>query len=387
MEKPAFLTKAQREEMRKKQEEEKKKLESQQKEQIKTQIEEFIKKGIFSEFKYWRNTNILIGKEDLREMEKKKREEERNSREKYRSRKYKKSPNRSRSRSHSNERKQNLTQNSNIDSEKVIPMNEKEIENMKKRYLGLNKEHKKIQKPSEKFHTNFVFDWDESEDTSRDISSFYEKRLDPHLLFGKGRIGGVDYNIQKESYEAAISKNNGKQNEEDKNEHDNKLLGKDREETKHWSKKSLEEMTMRDWRIFREDNDISLKGSKAPLPIRNWKESNLPDYILRAINRMGYSQPTEIQMQGIPAGLERKDMIGIAPTGSGKSCAYLVPFIICLSNMPPLDAKNFDDGPRGLILTPTRELAIQVDEDFKKLAHYTKLTSACVVGGVFLLIL
>ena len=89
-------------------------------------------------------------------------------------------------------------------------------------------------------------------------------------------------------------------------------------------------------------------------------------------------------MQAITIGIERRDLIGIAPTGSGKSCAYLAPLICCLASMPPLYLKNYDDGPRSLIMTPTRELAIQVEEDFKRLAHYTKLTSALVVGGVFL---
>jgi ATP-dependent RNA helicase DDX23/PRP28 len=87
-------------------------------------------------------------------------------------------------------------------------------------------------------------------------------------------------------------------------------------------------------------------------------------------------------MQGIPIGIEQRDLIAIAPTGSGKSCAYLVPLIYCLASMPALDMNNFDDGPRALVLVPTRELAIQVEADFKKLAHYTKLTSALVIGGV-----
>eukprot|EP01022_Parablepharisma_sp_SALTPOND_P026554 TRINITY_DN64393_c3_g1_i1.p2 TRINITY_DN64393_c3_g1~~TRINITY_DN64393_c3_g1_i1.p2 ORF type:complete len:447 (+),score=46.62 TRINITY_DN64393_c3_g1_i1:131-1342(+) len=359
MEKPVFLTKAQREEQKRKQEEEKKRLEEEQKLQNQLAVQEYLKKGKYI------NNNPYLGKEEIREIERKRREEERNRRERYRQRRHKKSRSRSRSRERTNTK---------VD-QKSVPMSENEIEHLKKQYLGINKEKKKIQKPSEKFHTNFVFEWDESEDTSKDVGGFYASRHDPHLLFGKGRIGGVDPALQKESFEAALARN-GKEGREEAR------LIKDDKKNIHWSKKPISEMTSRDWRIFREDNDISLKGSKAPLPFRNWNESNLPDYIMRALERAGYMRPTEIQMQGIPVGIERKDMIGVAPTGSGKSCAYLVPLICCLASMPPLDEKNYDDGPRGMILTPTRELAIQVEEEFRKLAHYTKLTSALVVGGV-----
>ncbi len=213
----------------------------------------------------------------------------------------------------------------------------------------------------------------------------HANRYEPHILFGKGRIGGVDQDLQKKSAAAAFVHTD--QQEEFKAPEDR------RDRDRHWSKKSLAEMTSRDWRIFREDHDITLKGSKAPLPIRDWKESSLlPDFVCKALDRAGFSKPMDVQVQGIPIGLERKDMIAIAPTGSGKSVAYLAPLICCLSSLPPMDEKNFDDGisyeitpdigPRGIILTPTRELAIQVDEEFKKMAYYTKLTSAVVVGGV-----
>jgi len=301
---------------------------------------------------------MIIGREQLREMERKKREEERMSRERRRRDKRKDSPERRRSRS---------KEKAQLNTSGVL-MTEKEIEYMKKQYLGLIREKKKLQKPSEMFHTNFVFDWDESEDTSKDISDLYSSRKDPHLLFGKGHLGGIDPTLRK-------------------NHNESSDIGRRSSKDVHWSRKKVEEMTSRDWRIFREDNDISLKGTKAPFPFRSWEESNLPDYILKAISRMGYKKPTEIQMQGIPIGIEQRDLIAIAPTGSGKSCAYLTPLIYCLASMPPLDMDNFDDGPRALILTPTRELAIQIAADFEKLAHYAKLTSALVIGGVMFIVI
>jgi len=68
---------------------------------------------------------------------------------------------------------------------------------MKQHYLGLNKEKKKLQKPSEKFKNIFNFEWDNSEDTSNDTNPLYNKRLEPHLLFGRGYIAGMDIKEQK----------------------------------------------------------------------------------------------------------------------------------------------------------------------------------------------
>lgn len=62
-------------------------------------------------------------------------------------------------------------------------------------------------------------------------------------------------------------------------------------------------------------------------------------------------------MQAIPIGMERKDMIGIAPTGSGKSLAYLIPLISYLKTLPPIDYDSASEGPYAIILLPARELA------------------------------
>lgn len=139
-------------------------------------------------------------------------------------------------------------------------------------------------------------------------------------------------------------------------------------------------MTDRDWRIFREDHEIIIKGGRVPFPMRSWSEYNLPEFILKSIKDSGYKSPTSIQMQAIPIGLEKRDLIGLAPTGSGKSAAFLIPLIIYLNDLPPV-SENRQDGPYSMILAPSRELALQIFEEFKKFAKYTKLKAACVVGG------
>jgi len=61
-------------------------------------------------------------------------------------------------------------------------------------------------------------------------------------------------------------------------------------------------MTERDWRIFREDNNIIIKGGRVPKPMRNWDEGDLPPYIIDSVRRLKYEKPTSIQMQTIPIG-------------------------------------------------------------------------------------
>ena len=86
-------------------------------------------------------------------------------------------------------------------------------------------------------------------------------------------------------------------------------------------------------------------------------------------------------MQAIPVGQQLRDMMGLAPTGSGKSCAFLLPMIGFLMRMPPVVGWVAENGPYGLIMAPTRELAQQIDLEFQKLAANTRLRSIVVVGG------
>lgn len=90
----------------------------------------------------------------------------------------------------------------------------------------------------------------------------------------------------------------------------------------------LDLMSARDWRIFREDFQISTKGGHVPNPIRNWEESGLPGEIMTAIQKAGYEKPTPIQMQAIPIGMENRDIIGLAETGSGKTAAFVIPMMV-----------------------------------------------------------
>jgi ATP-dependent RNA helicase RhlE len=96
--------------------------------------------------------------------------------------------------------------------------------------------------------------------------------------------------------------------------------------------------------------------------------------LLDAVEALGYKEPTPIQEKAIPLMLEGKDVIGSAQTGTGKTAAFALPIIHQIGTHGP--------GPRCLILEPTRELASQTEESFKKFARFTNLTVSVVFGGV-----
>ena len=86
-------------------------------------------------------------------------------------------------------------------------------------------------------------------------------------------------------------------------------------------------------------------------------------------------------MQGIPVVLERRDMVGIAETGSGKTATFVIPLAAIIMKLPKLDYTNYDLGPYGLIIVPTRELALQIEQEAKKFLDPLGLSCVSIVGG------
>jgi superfamily II DNA/RNA helicase len=109
----------------------------------------------------------------------------------------------------------------------------------------------------------------------------------------------------------------------------------------------------------------------------SFSELGLSDKVLAAVQAAGYTTPTPIQAQGIPHVLARRDVLGIAQTGTGKTAAFTLPMITMLEN-----GRARARMPRTLILEPTRELAAQVYENFEKYGVGQKLNVALVIGGV-----
>lgn len=141
---------------------------------------------------------------------------------------------------------------------------------------------------------------------------------------------------------------------------------------KPWQEKTWEEMTDRDWRILKEDFEITTKGGSIENPLRNWYELGLLGKELEDIlvKRLGYKEPTPIQRIAIPniCRKDKRDFLGIAATGSGKTLAFLIPIMTRMNNSEPRPiAVKTLEGPKAVILAPTRELAQQIEEEAKKM--------------------
>ncbi|MDR2978981.1 MAG: DEAD/DEAH box helicase [Bacteroidales bacterium] len=110
-----------------------------------------------------------------------------------------------------------------------------------------------------------------------------------------------------------------------------------------------------------------------------FKELNIIEPILKAIMEKGYTVPTPIQEKAIPVALTKRDVLGCAQTGTGKTAAFAIPIIQLLSQHPLPGKKR---PVRALILTPTRELAIQIDECFQDYGKHTLIRQGLIFGGV-----
>ncbi len=111
-----------------------------------------------------------------------------------------------------------------------------------------------------------------------------------------------------------------------------------------------------------------------------FEQLNLIEPILRALQHEGYENPTPIQEESIPGILKGNDLLGCAQTGTGKTAAFAIPVLQLLYNQgPPAKAHR---PIRALILTPTRELAIQIDESFGAYGKHTGLRHSVIFGGV-----
>jgi len=127
----------------------------------------------------------------------------------------------------------------------------------------------------------------------------------------------------------------------------------------------------------REASVIPIVGGPPPEPTRpTFADLGLSEDLLRAIEELGYRHPTPIQEQAIPFVLMGRDVMGVAQTGTGKTAGFTLPMLDILTGR-----RARARMPRSLILEPTRELALQVAENFQQYGKYLKLTHALIIGG------
>ena len=138
------------------------------------------------------------------------------------------------------------------------------------------------------------------------------------------------------------------------------------------------------------DSDVAIATAAAPVappapiaaPTVSFADFGLAPEILRALSEQGYTHPTPIQEQAIPVVLQGRDVMGAAQTGTGKTAGFSLPIIQLLLAHASSSMSPARHPVRALILTPTRELAVQVAENVKAYAKHTPLRSTVVFGGM-----
>ncbi|KAF5400783.1 DEAD box ATP-dependent RNA helicase [Paragonimus heterotremus] len=141
----------------------------------------------------------------------------------------------------------------------------------------------------------------------------------------------------------------------------------------------LAKMSKEDVKFYRASlENIRVRGQDCPKPLKNWVQAGVSSRLLACLKRNKFEKPTPIQCQALPVIMSGRDMIGIAKTGSGKTLAFLVPLMRHLEHQAPLEP---GDGPIALLLTPTRELAVQTFKEAKKLCQAMDARVVCVYGG------
>ncbi|CAB4423603.1 unnamed protein product [Rhizophagus irregularis] len=123
---------------------------------------------------------------------------------------------------------------------------------------------------------------------------------------------------------------------------------------------------------------IKIRGVDCPKPIQKWTHAGLPAACLQIIKKLNFEKPTPIQSQAIPAIMAGRDVIGVAKTGSGKTIAFLLPMFRHIKDQRPLEQM---EGPIAIIMTPTRELAVQIHKECKHFLKGLNLRAVCAYGG------
>lgn len=147
-------------------------------------------------------------------------------------------------------------------------------------------------------------------------------------------------------------------------------------------------MSKKECDLIRKQWHIIVDGGDIPPPIKNFKDMRFPEPVLKKLKAKGIVQPTPIQVQGLPVILSGRDMIGIAFTGSGKTLVFVLPMIMMAMQEEIMMPIVPGEGPFGLIICPSRELARQTYEVIEqfliplKEAGYPELRPLLCIGGV-----
>ncbi|KAJ7063213.1 P-loop containing nucleoside triphosphate hydrolase protein [Mycena amicta] len=248
-------------------------------------------------------------------------------------------------------------------------MTDNDREAIRSRYLGVDKKRRKIRKINDR---KFVFDWDNQDDTMADDAPSWvgSQRQGAQVMFGRGHLAGMDGN----------GGNGGPRKGSGNGAADPTHLA-DPMERRKAAKAGLDERHWSGEAVRRYEGARLAISGQIPHPLRSWEESDIPKSVLECIEQIGYKEPSPIQRQAIPIGLQNRDIIGIAETGSGKTAAFVIPMLAFIEGLAPFTDDNRHLGPYALILAPTRELAQQIEAEARKFATPLGFKCVSIVGG------
>ncbi|KAF8666590.1 DEAD protein [Rhizoctonia solani] len=129
---------------------------------------------------------------------------------------------------------------------------------------------------------------------------------------------------------------------------------------------------------FRKQKEMKVQGRDIPRPVTTFEEAGFPDYILTTIKMQGFTSPSPIQCQAWPMALSGRDVVAIAQTGSGKTISFALPAMLHINAQPLLSP---GDGPIALVLAPTRELAVQIQQECTKFGSNSRIRNTAIYGG------
>ncbi|KIK63192.1 hypothetical protein GYMLUDRAFT_72412 [Collybiopsis luxurians FD-317 M1] len=129
---------------------------------------------------------------------------------------------------------------------------------------------------------------------------------------------------------------------------------------------------------FRRSKEIKVQGRNVPRPVTSFQEAGFPEYLMTSIRAQGFKEPTPIQCQAWPMALSGRDVVAIAQTGSGKTISFALPAMLHINAQPLLSP---GDGPIALILAPTRELAVQIQQECSKFGSNSRIRNVAIYGG------
>ncbi|GMR41677.1 hypothetical protein PMAYCL1PPCAC_11872, partial [Pristionchus mayeri] len=183
---------------------------------------------------------------------------------------------------------------------------------------------------------------------------------------------------EKEEEKKEDNEEEKKEGEEGKKKNKKKALPKGKRRRMKLEKKRERERLAKESGEGKNEEEEGKSEEKKEMDMSEWINLGVPPSIVKSIAKLGFTSPTSIQREVIPSAIrDRLDILGAAETGSGKTLAYVIPMLARLE-----DEGRKGEGPRALILAPTRELVIQVRKVIDALLVGTKFRAASIVGGL-----